>query len=54
MKEIGVNTTEQVWHRADISDKSLPFEIQIAGAIGASLFGIFMQEKGKAKVVRIA
>jgi len=53
-KELGVNTAELGWHNEKMSDKGLPFDTQIAGAIGAALFGTAMLERGRAKSARKA
>ena len=51
-KELGVNTAELGWHNESMHDKGLPFDTQIAGAIGAALFGAAMLERGRARSAR--
>lgn len=53
-KEIGVQTAELGWYDEDMRDKGLPFDTQIAGAIGAAIFGTAMLERGRAKSARKA
>ncbi len=53
-QEIGVATAELVWHDPKMRDQGLPFETQIAGAIGAALFGAAMLERGRVKSARKA
>ncbi len=53
-QEIGVTTAELAWHDPNMRDKGLPFETQIAGAIGAALFSAAMLERGKVKSARKA
>jgi len=53
-KEIGITTAELSWYDAKMRDKELPFDTQIAGAIGAALFAAAMLERGRAKSVRKA
>lgn len=36
-KELGIKTAEKVWPRPGYS--AIPFDAQIAGALGAALFG---------------
>ena len=53
-KEMGVTTAELTWYDPKMRDKGLPFETQIAGGIGAAVFGAAMLERGKAKSARKA
>ena len=53
-KELGVQTAELVWHDAKMRDSGLPFDTQIAGAIGAALFANALLERGRAKSARKA
>jgi len=53
-KEMGVTTVELTWYAPKMRDKGLPFETQIAGGIGAAVFGAAMLERGKAKSARKA
>ncbi len=52
--EMGVKTAELGWNDPKMRDKGLPFDTQIAGGIGAALFGAAMLERGKAKSARKA
>jgi benzoyl-CoA reductase subunit A len=47
-KELKIKTAEQVWFNKEYRDKSIPFDTQIAGAIGAALFGHALLKMGKA------
>jgi benzoyl-CoA reductase subunit A len=53
-KEMGVTTAELGWHDPKMRNKGLPFDTQIAGGIGAALFGAAMLERGRAKSARKA
>jgi benzoyl-CoA reductase subunit A len=51
-KELGINTAERVWYNKKYRDKNIPFDTQLAGAIGAALFGNALLKMGKAKSAR--
>jgi len=53
-KEMGVTTAELGWHDPKMRDKGLPFDTQIAGAVGAALFANAMLERGRVKSARKA
>ncbi len=53
-QELGVKTAELGWYDANMRDKGLPFDTQIAGGIGAALFANAMLGRGKAKSARKA
>jgi len=53
-KELKIKTAERVWYNKDYRDKNIPFDTQIAGAIGAALFGNALLKMGKAKSARKA
>jgi benzoyl-CoA reductase subunit A len=53
-KELGVKTAELGWYDPQMRDKGLPFDTQIAGAIGAALFSQALLERGKVKSARKA
>jgi bzd-type benzoyl-CoA reductase Q subunit len=53
-KELKIKTAEQVWFNKEYRDKNIPFDTQIAGAIGAALFGNTLLKMGKAKSARKA
>jgi bzd-type benzoyl-CoA reductase Q subunit len=46
-KELGIEACETEWHNKAYADKEFPFDTQIAGAIGAALFGKALFEKGR-------
>lgn len=50
--ELKVRAADLVWHDPAMREKGLPFDTQIAGALGAALFAAAMLERGKAKSVR--
>ena len=52
-KELGIKTMEKEWHKKGMRGK-VPFDTQIAGAIGAALFGYAMMVRGKVKSARKA
>jgi benzoyl-CoA reductase subunit A len=52
-KELGIKTMKKVWQKEEIRDK-IPFDTQLAGALGAAMFGLSMIELGKVKSVRQA
>ncbi|HLB74194.1 MAG TPA: benzoyl-CoA reductase, bzd-type, subunit Q [Sedimentisphaerales bacterium] len=52
--ELKIKAAELVWHDATMRAKGLPFDTQIAGALGAALFAGAMLERGRAKSVRKA
>jgi benzoyl-CoA reductase subunit A len=51
-KELGVKTAELGWYDPKMRDKGLPFDTQIAGAIGAALFAQALLERGRVKSAR--
>jgi benzoyl-CoA reductase subunit A len=53
-KELKIKTAEQVWYNKEYRDNNIPFDTQIAGAIGAALFGHALLKMGKAKSTRKA
>jgi bzd-type benzoyl-CoA reductase Q subunit len=53
-KELKIKTAEQVWYNKEYRDKNIPFDTQVAGAIGAALFGNALLKMGKAKSARKA
>ncbi|OGP55282.1 MAG: benzoyl-CoA reductase, bzd-type, subunit Q [Deltaproteobacteria bacterium RBG_13_52_11] len=52
-KELGIKNMEKAWYKKEMRDK-VPFDTQIAGAIGAAMFGFAMLERGKVKSARKA
>jgi bzd-type benzoyl-CoA reductase Q subunit len=53
-KELKIKTADQVWYNKEYRDNDIPFDTQIAGAIGAALFGHALLKTGKTKSVRKA
>ena len=53
-KELKIKTAEQVWYNKAYRNNNVPFDTQIAGAIGAALFGHALLKMGKAKSTRKA
>ena len=53
-KALKIKTAEQVWYNKEYRDNNIPFDTQIAGAIGAALFGHVLLKMGKAKSARKA
>lgn len=51
-KELGIKTAEKVWANQKYRKKNYPFDTQLAGAIGAALFGQELLKMGKAKSPR--
>jgi bzd-type benzoyl-CoA reductase Q subunit len=51
-KELGIKTAERVWYKKEYNDKGYPFDTQLAGAIGAALFGNTLLKMGKVKSAR--
>ncbi|MBW2039556.1 MAG: benzoyl-CoA reductase, bzd-type, subunit Q [Deltaproteobacteria bacterium] len=51
-KELGINTMDKAWYREDMRKADIPFDTQIAGGIGAAMFGYAMIERGKVKSAR--
>jgi benzoyl-CoA reductase subunit A len=49
-RELKVSTAEKSWHRPDLAQ--IPFDTQIAGALGAALFAHAMLERGKVTSAR--
>jgi benzoyl-CoA reductase subunit A len=52
-KELNIKTMEKVWYKKEMRDK-VPFDTQIAGVIGAAMFGFSMMKRGKVKSARKA
>jgi benzoyl-CoA reductase subunit A len=50
-KELGIKTMEQEWHKKEVRG-NVPFDTQLAGAIGAAVFGYAMINRGKVKSAR--
>jgi bzd-type benzoyl-CoA reductase Q subunit len=50
-KELGIKAMEKAWYKKEMREK-VPFDTQIAGAIGAAMFGFVMLEHGKVKSAR--
>ena len=50
--EIGVKTTEKVWHNPEYRSRNYPFDTQIVGALGAALFAGALLERGRVKSAR--
>lgn len=48
-KEIGMKFSTTSWHNPEYTKLNIPFDTQIAGAIGAALFAKALAEKGKGK-----
>jgi bzd-type benzoyl-CoA reductase Q subunit len=53
-KELGIKTAERVWYKKEYIDRKYPFDTQLAGGIGAALFGQALLKMGKAKSARKA
>jgi bzd-type benzoyl-CoA reductase Q subunit len=53
-KELGVKTAERAWTKKEYRDRGYPFDTQLAGAIGAALFGNTLLKIGKVKSARKA
>jgi bzd-type benzoyl-CoA reductase Q subunit len=53
-KGLKIKTAERVWYNKEYRDKNIPFDTQLAGAIGAALSGNALIKMGKAKSARIA
>lgn len=53
-KELGIKTGERAWCKKEYADRKYPFDTQLAGGIGAALFGQALLKMGKAKSVRKA
>jgi benzoyl-CoA reductase subunit A len=51
-KELGIKTAEQTWNNKEYIDRGYPFDTQLAGAIGAALFGNLLLNMGKAMSAR--
>ena len=51
-KELGIKTAERTWYKKEYADRKYPFDTQLAGGIGAALFGQALLEMGKAKSAR--
>lgn len=48
-REIGTKFNARVWHNPEYAKKGVPFDTQIAGAVGAALFAKALAEKQKGK-----
>ncbi|HOE16106.1 MAG TPA: benzoyl-CoA reductase, bzd-type, subunit Q [Syntrophorhabdaceae bacterium] len=46
-KELGFEACEAKWHNKAYAEREFPFDTQIAGAIGAALFGKALAEKAR-------
>jgi benzoyl-CoA reductase subunit A len=46
-KEMGMKFQKLGWHNPDYAKRDYPFDTQIAGALGAAVFGKVLVEKGK-------
>ena len=51
-KELGIKTADLVWYKKEYADRGYPFDTQLAGGIGAALFGQASLKMGKAKSAR--
>jgi predicted CoA-substrate-specific enzyme activase len=51
-KELGIKIAEKIWANQKYRKKNYPFDTQLAGAIGAAIFGQELLKMGKAKSVR--
>jgi|GEM_PF-6702295 len=45
-KKLGIESVEQQWCNEAYDEKAVPFDTQIADAVGAALFGKSLAEKG--------
>jgi benzoyl-CoA reductase subunit A len=53
-KELKIKTAAQAWYNKEYRDNHIPFDTQIAGALGAALLGNALLKMGKAKSARKA
>ena len=53
-KELKIKTADRIWYKPEYRDRNYPFDTQIAGGIGAALFGNALLKIGKAKSARKA
>lgn len=53
-KELRIKTAEQVWYKKEYVKRGYPFDTQLAGAIGAALFGQALLLTGKVKSAKKA
>jgi bzd-type benzoyl-CoA reductase Q subunit len=53
-KELGIKAGEPIWNKEAYRDRGYPFDTQVAGAIGAALFGNTLLKTGKARSSRRA
>jgi len=51
-QELGVKSAELEWYDPEMREKGVPFDSQVAGALGAAVFGYTLLERGKAKSAR--
>ncbi len=52
--ELGIKTADRTWNKKEYVDCGYPFDTQLAGAIGAALFGNAFLKMGKVKSARKA
>jgi benzoyl-CoA reductase subunit A len=52
-EELGIKTADKAWYKKEMRGK-VSFDTQIAGAVGAAIFGFAMLERGKVKSARKA
>ena len=48
-KEVGMKFSAKKWHNPEYEEQNIPFDTQIAGALGAALFAKALAEKEKGK-----
>ncbi|HUL29044.1 MAG TPA: benzoyl-CoA reductase, bzd-type, subunit Q [Thermodesulfobacteriota bacterium] len=53
-KGLGIKTADCAWRKKEYIDRGYPFDTQLAGAIGAALFGVTLLKTAKVKSVRKA
>ena len=53
-KELRTKTAARIWSKKEYVDRGYPFDTQLAGGIGAALFGQALLKMGKAKSARKA
>jgi hypothetical protein len=51
-KGLKIKTAERAWYKKGYRDKNIPFDTQLAGAVGAALFGNALVKMGRAKSAR--
>ena len=52
-QKLNIKTMEKAWHKKE-RRKKIPFDTQLAGAIGAAMFAFAIMERGKVKSARKA